>query len=166
VDFSKASLAIEWSHCTDPERRDGGKEICEDSEDPRSFYLTIRRDAAQGSAKSSLGFAFPKFGLGNHAAVLYAPVVEQARTYAGCVAPQVLLAHAIAHELGHLLTGSVDHGETIMKGSWGEVDFRMMSQPRFLFTEGQREQFRTGLMLRVARYQHGSGHLETTAKLR
>jgi hypothetical protein len=56
-----------------------------------------------------------------------------------------ILASVIAHELGHLLLQSPQHGEGIMKANWGVADFEAMKQRRLKFSPEQARKIRAGL---------------------
>jgi hypothetical protein len=50
----------------------------------------------------------------------------------------IVLAHAAAHEIGHLLLGDEAHTPGgLMKALWNHNDFQAMNQNRFHFTSEQ-----------------------------
>ena len=58
----------------------------------------------------------------------------------------IILGHAMAHELGHLLLRSMEHSQTGIIGSrWGKEELRLSETGRLLFTTGQAEAMRLGL---------------------
>jgi hypothetical protein len=143
--FERAGIRIEWIEClsgaTDPRRS-----LCMESSDPDQFTVVIRQDDGRARPHdSALGFAMPFSGMRNHAAVLWRPISRTAQDNAGEVNEGTLLGTVIAHELGHLLMGSGDHGPGVMNANWLRSDFIGMGQHRFRFTPGQIEQLRQGL---------------------
>jgi hypothetical protein len=59
------------------------------------------------------------------------------RGVAGRVArEQAILAHVVAHELGHILQGTDWHADTgIMKASWRQSDYEDMQRGPLAFTD-------------------------------
>jgi len=50
----------------------------------------------------------------------------------------ILLGHAMAHELGHLLLQSMEHSRTgIMRSRWGKEELLRAESGRLLFTAEQ-----------------------------
>jgi len=55
----------------------------------------------------------------------------------------VVLGHAIAHELGHVLLGSAEHSSMgIMRAHWGKADFDQAAMGRLGFTAQQAARIR------------------------
>jgi hypothetical protein len=58
-----------------------------------------------------------------------------------------VLAHAIAHEVGHLLLPSGAHSESgLMRAEWTRSDFRVMSGPGLAFTTDEASAIRARLL--------------------
>jgi len=143
--FRKSGIDIDWVNCDGLPGIARG-EMCSDRAD--SFVMVVRGDDSAGVASEmALGFALPQIAPGNHGAILYRRITKLVAEM-GMVDEPVLFAHAIAHELGHLLLGSTRHGQTIMKADWHEADFKLMAQKRFLFTREQSDMMRAGLSAR------------------
>lgn len=82
---------------------------------------------------------------GRVAYVLEHRVADVARGYSTEV--EVVLGAAIAHELGHLLLPINAHSPRgLMRAKWNQADFRNARSGRLLFTAGQSEQIRGGLV--------------------
>jgi hypothetical protein len=140
--FRKSGIESEWINCAG---LPGIAKVESCTERSDAFVVVVRADNSAGVAgEMALGFALPQIAPGNHAAILY-PRVAKLASDMGEVDEAILFAHAIAHELGHLLLGNTRHGHTIMKADWHEAEFKLMAQKRFVFTREQSEAMRAGL---------------------
>ena len=84
---------------------------------------------------SSLGFASP-LAPSSQVVVLW----DRSNTMAESsgVPAGILLGHAMAHELGHLLLQSMEHSRTgIMRSRWGKEELLRAESGRLLFTADQ-----------------------------
>lgn len=64
----------------------------------------------------------------------------------------ILLAHVLAHEIGHILQGVNRHSESgIMKAKWDENDYRRMTYKPLAFAAEDVRLFSFGLQARAAR---------------
>ena len=110
--------------------------------------LWLRVASSPRTAGTTLGDAAlnPRTGTGVVATV-YADRVERASREAGTRVER-LLGLTIAHELGHLVMGSVQHEHTgIMRSGWSTADLR--SARRFAFTQREGFELRAGLSQRA-----------------
>lgn len=149
--FRRAGIDIEWVKCPPLDRTLAGDQVCKEPPDPRLFTFTIRRDRPDMPAPElALGFAMPRVGAGNHAAALYPLIEQMARHNASYLDSGKLLANVMAHELGHLLFGSLEHGGGIMKSNWDRRDLEAMSYSKTEFSSEQATKMRRGLRARVA----------------
>ncbi len=107
---------------------------------------TTRRDAQPGA----LGFALPpeSGSFGSYAGVLY-DRVEQLSS--GVARKSVVLGHAMAHELGHLLLGVGGHApDGIMKSEWHRKDLEKAAQGLLVFRDEERRQVQENILRRMA----------------
>jgi hypothetical protein len=75
----------------------------------------------------------------------------KARAELGALSQEQVMAHAIAHELGHLLLGSDSHFPVgIMKSKWGPEDMRRMAKGDLLFRPEQAAIIKANLLDRPA----------------
>jgi hypothetical protein len=75
---------------------------------------------------------------------------------------KVLLAHAMAHEIGHALLGTGSHSRRgIMKAYWGPRELQAGAQGLLKFTPRQAERIRLRLALRHKAHSGARKHLET-----
>ena len=80
--------------------------------------------------------------------VFFDRVTDQAEL--GALSQDQMLAHAISHELGHLLLGSDSHfGMGIMKAKWGPEDMRRMAKGDLLFRAEQAATMKANLRNRL-----------------
>ena len=121
--------------------------------------IIIPRSMAQhlGRSTEALGVAFAGKGnrLGRVAYVFYHEVedlakkLEQARSSTSAGKIQIL-AHAIAHEVGHLLlaspSGSSHSSTGIMRAGWTPEDLRRAARGELQFTRAEAEQIQSALL--------------------
>jgi hypothetical protein len=75
----------------------------------------------------------------------------KARAESGALSQAQVMAHAIAHELGHLLLGSDSHfGIGIMRAKWGPEEVRRMAKGDLLFRPEQAAIMKANLLDRLA----------------
>jgi len=67
----------------------------------------------------------------------------------------LVLAHVLAHEIGHILQGVNRHSESgIMKAKWDKMDFRRMAYKPLAFAAEDVRLFSLGLQARAARAEN------------
>lgn len=102
------------------------------------------------SSRGQLGFALPSARPGRaSAAWVFYHRVEELAEGKDASEPQIL-AHAIAHEIGHLLLGPdrhSDHG--IMRANWGRRDLQEAGRGQLFFTAEQGERIRAEVRARM-----------------
>ena len=147
--FGAAGIQAAWTNChhwQPPVLIPG--DPCNESKDPLAFTLVISKASSGPLGTSSMGFAMPFVGNANHAAVLYPSVEEQAYRW-WPVSTGMVLGHVMAHEIAHLILGSLTHGRGIMKSNWTRNDARLMVRRKLLFTAGQASALRAALVKRL-----------------
>jgi hypothetical protein len=121
-----------------------------EGEDADAHYVSAAlRGTADPSGSGALGMARPFANGGTQLEIFYPPVqsVIQSRPESG----GRILAHVIAHELGHLLTRVPDHkANGMMKRHFDNQDFRLMSW-RYLAFDGWDLQAMRGTLMMWAR---------------
>jgi hypothetical protein len=86
------------------------------------------------------------------ASVFYDRVREEAEISRGSLT--VILGHAMAHELGHLLLRTCRHSsEGIMRAKWNFADLHRAAQGHMGFTPQQAEQMRAEVSTRIGMQQ-------------
>ena len=85
------------------------------------------------ASRFRLGVSFVVPGEPSRYAKIFLPRVEQFASSIDVPVPTVL-GYAIAHEIGHLLTGHITHSPTgIMKAMWDGDDRRFLNSSRLAF---------------------------------
>jgi hypothetical protein len=110
-------------------------------------FLTFATQTPEAYFPGALGVALPLEG--SHAWVFYDRAQRAARDDTGLTA---LLAHVMAHEIAHVLQGTVRHSESgILKANWSETDCARMAYFPLKFTREDGILIHKGLEERWAR---------------
>jgi hypothetical protein len=140
----KAGIETVWLGCPFETPQTDVPLPCQQVVGPAEIVLRIlpRFTSLKGlRPNSTLGFSIVP-GAGEHG--IYASVFfDQAEQLAegGVASISVILGHATAHEIGHLLLRSSQHSTVgIMRPRWNQEDLRRASQGDLLFT-GQQSKF-------------------------
>ena len=144
--LGKAGLEITWVNCTPYVNGMEFPDHCKDTQ-PMRFRINITGGA--GVSSRTLGFAFPRLGQGNHAAVLYPRVKQFAAGNDSTASVEAILGAAIAHELGHLFLGTTEHGPGVMSEGYDKTHVRQINQRRIRFTPVQAAAMRAALATRL-----------------
>ena len=153
----EAGLSTLWLDCPLSMAEFDKFPACQEPWGPTDLRLGIvPRSMAERepSSDNTLGFALPgPAGTpGRTAYVFYHRVADLARS-GNCFEFQVL-GNAIAHEVGHLLLGSVAHSATgIMKAKWNREELQPASLGFLRFTPLQASIIRNEVLNRVRRYE-------------
>jgi hypothetical protein len=100
--------------------------------------------APRGLALETLGMAQPMAHAGLNARIFDDRVREAARRRN--LPHAVVLAHAIAHEIGHVLLRSESHDpHGLMANSWSDYEYRWMARGLIFFTSDQSRRMRATL---------------------
>jgi hypothetical protein len=104
--------------------------ICDARQD---IALSILPHSSSTIGRGLLGYAEPLAPEGINATVFFRRVAAAAEEHG--VPAAVLLGHAIAHEIGHVLLRTASHRKSgIMSGGWGEAEFREIRTWGMFFT--------------------------------
>jgi hypothetical protein len=126
--------------------------VCKSTVDtPKILMITILAGEpthTSNSRRPALGQSSADCNGGTFASVFLAPIREQAD--AVNIPWVVILSHATAHEVGHLLLGAQAHtSRGLMKANWERSDYVAMYQKRCHFTREQ-------AMMLARRYGNGA----------
>jgi hypothetical protein len=154
--FRKAGVETTWWNCSLSREDRGNVPACLEPSGPTDFVLTIfllsevRKVEGLSLASESLGSASPcRQGQHGCAARLYHFRVERVATQAG-ISQSLLLGHAIAHELGHLLLGVNAHSTAgLMLAMWRQKQLRQAAKGDLLFTAEEAEVIRRSVLTRA-----------------
>ena len=137
-----AGVDVLWLNCLEDGMQSASFEQCIDPSFPLHFDLRIVRSSRNLQA-SVLGIAFfADDGQGCCADVFYHEV--QRLQYA--IDVSVILGHAMAHELGHLLLGMNAHSPSgIMRAHWTREDLKSASRGCLQFSSEQSRRIKSRL---------------------
>ena len=137
--LGQAGVAVEFVECYSGGIETGAP-ACTRSLGPAELYLRIFQPklAVKGE---QLGYAAMTPEGGAYVTVFINPEQRQAR--ASNLDDGVLLGHAVAHEIGHLLLGANSHTSSgIMRGVWRPVDEEWMAKGALVFDGAQAKRMR------------------------
>jgi hypothetical protein len=140
--FRRANIEVIWLNCP----QDGLEQISFDRCAAASFptHLHLRVIPRAHSAKvSTMGMSFLSAdGEGCYADLFYEVVVDgQMETHVRAV---VILGHAMAHELGHLLLGTNSHSrDGLMRARWNRGDLAQAARGNLLFSPKESTRMRS-----------------------
>ncbi|MBV9679028.1 MAG: hypothetical protein JO185_22010 [Acidobacteriaceae bacterium] len=153
--LAEAGVKIIWEHCLS--KTEGGVAGQSDTSvfqpllpDPRSYLvLYIMHGPPNHIYPTALGFALPKARTGAHATIFY-DRVRKLSEFAD-IDRATMLAHAMAHEIGHVLLRSTEHSPGgIMKAYWSRADCQRAAKGWMGFTALQRVAIQEGAAARLA----------------
>jgi hypothetical protein len=142
-------VEVHWLDC--PETG-GASQQCQNPADPPVLALQLlpANASRRGAPSSSLGFAIPPEPgqFGSFAGVFYDRVEKLGSR--GFSEP-VILGHAMAHEIGHLLLGVEGHSDRgIMKAEWHANELEQAKDRTLSFNPMQRSRMRQNVTRRLA----------------
>jgi hypothetical protein len=159
--FTQVDTNVHWE-LGDPEAEEAHST---DQSGPASFrdqharsYLVVRigRGLARNVPSASLGVSLPNAQYGVSATVFQERVESLCQTAGQDFA--IILGHAIAHELGHVVLAS--HGHTpagIMRARWGRADFDQAATGRLGFTAQQGVEIRDYVVRKSSQLKERAG---------
>lgn len=106
-------------------------------------YIAVRilPRTATSIRPGALGFALPFAQTGAQVSLFYDRVEATARSQS--VTPYVVLAYAMAHEIGHVLLRSSEHSAAgLMQARWNQTTWRLATGGLLSFLPQQRERIR------------------------
>jgi hypothetical protein len=125
--LAKAGVAAQVEIC----QGEGARACDGDSEKDRRFLIRVLPGEAKHrkhAGRQPLGQSFIGQEGGTCASVFVQPIQD---TAADADVPWTLvLAYAVAHEVGHLLRGNQHSASGLMKGTWAQEDLQAMAQGR------------------------------------
>lgn len=151
VILERAGIRAFWLECALP-----GAVTADDpcKEPPRRNEVVVRVVTAGSMDRrphaDTLGFAFVDVDAGHGSlATVYADRVAAMARDAGIDSAE-LLGRTMAHEVGHLLLGTNQHGpHGLMRASWSGADLRRNRATQWLFDGQEAEAMRQGLARRA-----------------
>jgi hypothetical protein len=139
----KVDVEVIWLNCPQEVSQSASLGRCSEMSVPSHLRLRIIR-ASHGLEASTVGMAFSEDGRGCYAEVFYEPIRQLEEETQ--VSSSVILGHAMAHELGHLLLGTNAHSPSgLMRAHWTRDDLIDATKGHLRFSEEQRLKLRSRL---------------------
>jgi hypothetical protein len=132
----EVGIEVLWLNCPQEMSQEASLGRCSEASFPSHLHLRILR-ASHDLKVSTLGVSFSaEDGRGCYADLFYEPIRQlQEETH---VSPSVILGHAMAHELGHLLLGTNSHSPSgLMRAHWTREDLANASKGNLRFSKEQ-----------------------------
>jgi len=155
--FRKAGIEVEWLDCPLTEAEMPLYPACHGDLGAADFVLNLLPESmAERAALRDTTFGFAQLssdgGRSYVASVFWDRITEAAQS--GDLSAYQLLGHAVAHEIGHLLLGSMGHARTgLMRVNWGPPELNAMARKYLLFTPKQSERMRAEMLARMRQEQ-------------
>jgi len=132
----EVGVEVFWLNCPQEMSQEASLGRCSEVSFPSHLHLSILR-ASRGLKATTVGISFTaEDGRGCYADLFYEPIQQlQDETHAS---PSVILGHAMAHELGHLLLGTNSHSPSgLMRAHWTRDDLANASKGNLRFSKEQ-----------------------------
>lgn len=134
-----------WLNCPQEISQEASLDRCSEASFPSHLHLQILR-VSHGLKVSTVGISFSaEDGRGCYADLFYEPIQHlEEETH---VSQSVILGHAMAHELGHLLLGNNSHSPSgLMRAHWTREDLAKASVGNLRFSKKQCLKIRSRLI--------------------
>ena len=146
--FHAARLRILWNQPLAESEADRGTDMTSSAfrQPNNRGYIVVRlmRRTSATVFPGALGYALPFAYTGAHVVIFYDRV--EALTHRVNTAAYVILGHAMAHEIAHVLLGSSEHSEGGLMGArWTPADWRLASAGLLAFRREEIECIHAGL---------------------
>jgi hypothetical protein len=140
--FEQAKVKIVWTDCASPVAHAPVLTACDENPTAASIALLVINDKAR-TGDHAIGWTT----LGTYVGTVhYRRAEKMARASTLHLSCGQILGHTAAHEVGHLLLGSADHGLFgVMKSSYDSRDLLAMTQGRLYFTDNDAQRIRVRL---------------------
>jgi tetratricopeptide (TPR) repeat protein len=147
--FDRAAIQTVWLDCSLTAEGHYAVPDCEHTPDSTELVLRLVPISAATLTQfgdGTLGIAAqPEKGTPASASVFSDRVKELAK--GGGTSIEVILGHAVAHEIGHLLLGSNSHSSMgLMRSKWSRQDLVQAAGGELQFTQGEVARIRDGLL--------------------
>lgn len=151
--LERAGVYARWEQCPISEEAPKLDNTC--TQEAAVHVLQLRIHPREMSTKASkrrveLGYALPlSKGFGVICGVYVDRTFDLAESLG--LQPHVVLGHAIAHEIGHLLLGHNSHArDGIMIAKWGDGEIRLAKSGRLEFSDAQARRMQADVARRLA----------------
>lgn len=138
--FDKAGIPTKWRRC--PVDKDAPKETRCPVKESAFLLGVVKEDRVLLAQRDTMTIGYTLRTAGrNNAAVIW-PRVQNFANWLG-INSDLLLAYAMAHEIGHLLSPVGHHSIGVMEPAWDRDDALNMARGRLGFCDRDVEQMRT-----------------------
>ncbi|MGC2659783.1 MAG: hypothetical protein WA324_17630 [Bryobacteraceae bacterium] len=152
--FRAARIQISWECPSAQSPEDEGTDMTSaafrQADTRRYIVVRLMRGTPASVFPGALGYALPFAHTGAHVVIFYDRVESLARV--SNEEASMILGHAMAHEIGHVLLGSAEHASGgLMQASWTPATWRLASAGLLTFSREEAERMRAGLQRLQAR---------------
>jgi len=140
--FRKAHIEVIWLECSQDSLEQTSLGRCTEVSYPAHLHLRVAA-RSRGVKASTVGMSFQSGdGRGCYADLFLEAILKlQEESHVGAA---IVLGHAMAHELGHLLLGSNSHShDGLMRGHWEPGDLTQASRGHLLFSSEESTRMRS-----------------------
>ena len=140
--FQRANIEVIWLQCPQNTSEQISLGRCAEASYPAHLHLRVV-PRSRGAKISTVGMSFLSAdGKGCYADLFYERVVElQMKSHTRTA---VILGHAMAHELGHLLLSSNSHSrDGLMRAQWNRGDLAEAARGSLLFSPEESTRMRS-----------------------
>lgn len=146
--FRAAGIQISWEHPFAESPDDEGTDMTAASfqrpDERRYLVIRLMHRTPATVLPGALGYSLPFAHRGAHVLIFYDRV--EALTQGVNTPDYVVLGHAMAHELGHVLLGSTEHTSGgLMQARWTPASWRLASAGLMAFDREDVKRIRAGL---------------------
>ena len=129
--FTTARVSVKWRH--------GGSRPCRETSERMTIIVSLLTRTPSKFRPGALAYCLPNED--RHVVVLCDRILSASPDLSTS-----LLAHVIAHEMTHILQGTLHHSrDGVMKARWDHNDFAVMKHRPLTFTETDLQLIRQGL---------------------
>jgi hypothetical protein len=145
--YQTAGVRLTWTECLASVTHQSDADPCRQTD--YSFTVTLLQDAPSFCSRGALGFALVGVERLNHAAVILSRIDEISDL---AVRSHLILACAIAHELGHLILGHRPHGSSgLLRSRWKSADILAIARGNMSFSPAEITRLHDALAARRTR---------------
>jgi hypothetical protein len=152
--FRAARVRISWECASTEPPDDQGTDMTgpafRQPDTRRYVVVRLMRGAPANVFPGALGYSLPFAHTGAHVLIFYDRVEALARSVNEAI--YVVLGHAMAHEIGHVLLGSSEHASGgLMQARWTQATWQLASAGLLAFAPEEAERMGAGLQRFQAR---------------
>jgi hypothetical protein len=158
--FRNAGVRLLWFRCPASVVQPGNSERCWSVDQDTLILRIVPRPAGDFVDRDAVGFAIVVPGNATYATVFRERVLAALDPEGPCT-EAVLLGHAIAHELGHLLLGTSSHALAgLMAGRWHAMELEYAASGWLQFSPAESATMRAEAIRRL-RQGHAGGKISS-----